>query len=141
MPGGELPDGEEKTFSYDDWGNLSKTIFEDGSVEHRNPNRTDRTYDRGGQLLKTENREYRYDKEGNLVKKKDRHGQTWRYEWDAPGRLSKVKRPDAMEVRFKYDALGRRTEKRFDAAVTRWQMGRQRTAARTALAVRPGLGQ
>ena len=126
-----VTDGKVKNFEYDGWGNLSKTIFEDGKVEHRAPDKTgnlferldrmDRKYASGGQLVKTENWEYKYDKEGNLVRKKDKHGATWRYEWNAAGMLASVKRPDAQEVTFKYDALGRRIEKRFGRRVTTWQ--------------------
>jgi YD repeat-containing protein len=109
---------------------LSKTVFEDGKTEHRNPDKTgnlferldrkDRKYERGGQLLKTENWEYKYDKEGNLIRKKDKHGAKWRYEWNDAGMLVKVKRPDAREIFFKYDALGRRIEKQFGNVFTRW---------------------
>jgi RHS repeat-associated protein len=99
-------------------------------VEHRNPDRSgnlferldrkDRKYKRGGQLLKTENWEYKYDKEGNLIRKKDKHGAKWRYEWNDAGMLAKVKRPDAREIFFKYNALGRRIEKQFGNVFTRW---------------------
>ncbi len=126
-----ISDGEETRFEYDGWGNLSKTLFEDGKVEYRNPDkagnlfesldRMDRKYAKGGQLIKTQNWEYKYDKEGNLVRKKDKHGATWRYEWNSAGMLSKVKRPDGKEVTFKYDALGLRIEKRFNhRTLTRW---------------------
>ncbi len=125
-----ISNGEETKFEYDGWGNLSKTLFEDGKVEYRNPDksgnlfesldRMDRKYTKGGQLIKTLDWEYKYDKEGNLIRKKDKHGATWRYEWNAAGMLSKVKRPDGKEVTFKYDALGRRIEKRFIRIVTRW---------------------
>jgi RHS repeat-associated protein len=123
-------DGKETRYEYDGWGNLSKTLFEDGKAEYRNPDRSgnlfesldrmDRKYAKGGQLVKTENWEYKYDREGNLIRKKDKHGATWRYEWNAAGMLASVKRPDAQEVTFKYDALGRRIEKRFGRRVTTW---------------------
>jgi len=125
-----VTDGKVKSFDYDGWGNLSKALFEDGKTEYRHPDkcgnlferldRLDRKYGRGGQLLKTDDWEYKYDREGNLVRKRDRHGATWRYEWNAAGMLAKVKRPDAREVTFTYDALGRRLEKEFGGAVTRW---------------------
>jgi RHS repeat-associated protein len=111
---------QNKAFRLRRWGNLSKTIFEDGSAELRNPDRSgnlferldckDRKYERDGQLLKTENWEYKYDKEGNLIRKKDKHGAKWRYEWNDTGMLVKVKRLDARETFFKYDALGRRID-------------------------------
>jgi RHS repeat-associated protein len=125
-----VTDGKAKHFEYDGWGNLSKTLFEDGKTELRNPDkvgnffesvdRLDRKYDKGGQLLKTPNREYKYDQKGNLIRKKDKHGATWRYQWNAQGMLAKVIRPDAAEITFKYDALGRRIEKHFHNHVTRW---------------------
>jgi len=124
-----IADGKETRYEYDGWGNLSKTLFEDGKVEYRNPDksgnlfesldRMDRQYARGGQLIKTKDWEYKYDQSGNLVRKKDKHGATWRYEWNTAGMLESVKRPDAREVKFKYDALGRRIEKQFDNTVTR----------------------
>jgi RHS repeat-associated protein len=125
-------DGKQKIFEfeYDGWGNLSKTVFEDGKSELCNPDKTgnlfesldrlDRKYAQGGQLLKTADWEYKYDREGNLVRKKDKHGATWRYEWNEAGMLAKVKRPDSAEVSFKYDALGRRISKRFRNIITRW---------------------
>jgi YD repeat-containing protein len=64
-----ITDGKIKRFDYDGWGNLSKMIFEDGNVERRNPDRSgslferldcrDRKYERGEQLVKTENWEYK----------------------------------------------------------------------------------
>ncbi|MDR2232685.1 MAG: hypothetical protein LBE56_06110, partial [Tannerella sp.] len=52
--------GKTKQFAYDTWGNLSKTVFEDGKTEHRNPDksgnlfesldRLDRKYSQGGRL-------------------------------------------------------------------------------------------
>ena len=129
-----VTDGKETRYGYDGWGNLSKAFFEDGSVEYRNPDksgnlfetleRQDRKYAKGGQLVKTKDWEYRYDREGNLVRKKgiagSVAGQVWRYEWSSAGMLAKVKRPDAREVTFKYDALGRRIEKRFGNRITSW---------------------
>jgi len=125
-----ISNGKTTHFEYDGWGNLSKTIFEDGKTELRNPDKTgnlfesldrmDRKYAKGGQLLKTERWEYKYDTEGNLIRKKDKHGATWRYEWNEAGMLKCVKRPDGAEVSFKYDALGRRIEKRFGRYVTTW---------------------
>ena len=125
-----VADGKETRYEYDGWGNLSKTLFEDGKVEYRNPDRSgnlfesldrmDRTYAKGGQLVKTKDWEYKYDRSGNLVRKKDKSGATWRYEWNAAGMLKSVKRPDAREVTFKYDALGRRFEKEFGNAITTW---------------------
>ena len=125
-----VDNGQITNFEYDTWGNLAKTTFEDGKVEYRNPDKSgnlferpdrfDRTYTKGGQLVRTEKWEYKYDSEGNLIRKKAKDGQTWRYEWNQAGMLARVKRPDAKEVTFRYDALGRRIEKRFNNNVTHW---------------------
>jgi len=125
-----IDNGQETHFEYDSWGNLAKTTFADGNVEYRNPDksgnlfesldRMDRKYTKGGQLVKTDKWEYKYDKEGNLVRKKGKNGQTWRYEWNQAGMLAKVIRPDVAEVTFKYDALGRRIEKALRSTKTKW---------------------
>jgi len=125
-----IHNGKEQHYEYDSRGFLTQTQYADGSSEIRVPddtgnlyetlNKDDRKYGKGGQLIKTDRWEYKYDDRGNLVRKKGKDGQVWRYEWDAVGMLSRVKRPDAHEVTFKYDALGRRIEKRFNRTVTRW---------------------
>ncbi len=123
--------GRERRYEYDKRGYLTRTQYADGSTEIRVPDNTgnlyetlnggDRRYGKGGRLIKTERWEYKYDDLGNLVRKKDRHGQTWRYEWNDAGMLSKVKRPDGVEVTFRYDALGRRIEKCFNnRTYTKW---------------------
>ncbi len=122
--------GSERHFEYDKRGYLTRTHYADGSTDIRVPdntgnlyetlNKSDRKYAKGGQLVKTQRWEYKYDDLGNLIRKKDKKGQTWRYEWNAAGMLKKVKRPDSAEVTFTYDALGRRIEKRFNRTVTKW---------------------
>jgi YD repeat-containing protein len=118
-----ITDGKVKRFDYDGWENLSKTIFEDENVERRNPDCSGNLFSgltaktgstsAAANLLKTENWRYKYDKEGNLIRKKDKRGAKWRYEWNDAGMLVKVKRPDVREFFFMYDALGRRIEKQF----------------------------
>ena len=125
-----ITDGKETRYEYDGWGNLSKTLFEDGNVEYRNPDRSgnlfesldrmDRKYAKGGQLIKTKDWEYRYDNSGNLVRKRNQRGEIWRYDWNGAGMLKKVTRPDNQTVTFKYDALGRRIQKSFGGNITRW---------------------
>ena len=70
-----ITDGKETRYEYDGWGNLSKTLFEDGNVEYRSPDKSgnlfesldqmDRQYAKGGQLIKTKDWEYKYDQSGN----------------------------------------------------------------------------
>jgi RHS repeat-associated protein len=125
-----IDNGKMRQYSYNSRGFLTQTHHADGTTEIRVPdntgnlyealNRSDRKYGNGGQLQRTEHWEYKYDREGNLIRKRDKHGATWRYEWNAAGMLSKVKRPDAREVFFRYDALGRRIEKEFGNAITTW---------------------
>ncbi|MBO9730733.1 MAG: RHS repeat protein [Chitinophaga sp.] len=119
-----------KQFRHDTYGNLAEVIYGDGSVEYRTPNavgnlfdtpeQKDRTYDRGGRLLKSKKATYKYDQLGNLVRKTELSGRVWEYEWNAAGMLSGVLRPDGEKVNFKYDALGRRIEKRYKHTITRW---------------------
>lgn len=119
------------TFEHDQWGNLAQTMFSNGSVQLRNPDRVgnlfetpdrkDRKYDKGGRLLESKTTYYAYDQEGFLLSKQEKGAPVaWRYEWNAAGMLSKVFRPDGSIVQFKYDALGRRISKQFKQTITKF---------------------
>jgi len=120
----------DKVFKHDVHGNLSEVIYGDGTVEFRVPDavgnlfedvlRKDRSYDRGGRLLESKRAKYKYDKEGNLIEKKERSGGVWQYHWNQAGMLSKVIRPDQTEVTFAYDALGRRLWKKYKKTITKF---------------------
>ena len=101
------------------------------------PDRTDRSYGRGGQLREDKKWRYYYDSHGNLVLKTIRRSGpsldagmrdkylAWQsgdyaYTWQGNGMLRSVTRPDGKTVTFKYDALGRRIEKVFDGRVYRY---------------------
>ena len=101
------------------------------------PDRTDRSYGRGGQLREDKKWRYYYDSHGNLVLKTMRRMEPLRnaeardeflawqsgdyaYTWQGNGMLRSVTRPDGKTVTFKYDALGRRIEKVFDGRVYRY---------------------
>ncbi|GAA4027324.1 hypothetical protein GCM10022409_09110 [Hymenobacter glaciei] len=86
----------------------------------RTPALDDRTYAPGGQLRQAGGTRYRYDEEGNLVRKTTADGKAWHYEWNGAGQLARVQRPDGYAVAFAYDALGRRVSKRYRGRVTRW---------------------
>jgi RHS repeat-associated protein len=117
-------------FSHDEIGNLTKTIFADGTEQLRNPDpvgnlfnspdRKDREYGRGGKLLKANGTTFKYDDEGNLIEKRESGGKAWFYQWNASGMLQSVKRPDGETVNFLYDALGRRISKKFKNTSTKW---------------------
>ncbi|UOQ51736.1 DUF6531 domain-containing protein [Hymenobacter cellulosivorans] len=117
-------------FAYDTWGNLAAATYADGEQELRQPDavgnlfrtaeRTDRRYGKGGQLREAHGIRYKYDAEGNLIRKTRPNGQKWRYAWDGAGQLTSVTRPDGYAVTFSYDALGRRISKRYRGKVTRW---------------------
>ena len=66
-------------YDYDTFGSLSGAVYGDGSRQWRNPDamgnvydspdRTDRSYGRGGQLREDKKWRYYYDSQGNLVLK------------------------------------------------------------------------
>ena len=134
-------------YDYDTFGSLSGAVYGDGSRQWRNPDamgnvydspdRTDRSYARGGQLREDKKWRYYYDSHGNLVLKTMRRSGpsletgmrdeflAWQsgdyaYTWQGNGMLRSVTRPDGKTVTFKYDALGRRIEKVFDGRVYRY---------------------
>ena len=134
-------------YDYDTFGSLSGAVYGDGSRQWRNPDamgnvydspdRTDRSYGRGGQLCEDKKWRYYYDSHGNLVLKTMRRSGpsletgirdeflAWQsgdyaYTWQGNGMLRSVTRPDGKTVTFKYDALGRRIEKVFDGRVYRY---------------------
>ena len=139
--------GRSVRYDYDTFGSLSGAVYGDGSSQWRNPDlmgnvydspdRTDRSYGRGGQLREDRKWRYYYDSQGNLVLKTMRRSGpsletgmrdeflAWQsgdyaYTWQGNGMLRSVTRPDGKTVTFKYDALGRRIEKVFDGRVYRY---------------------
>ena len=139
--------GRSVRYDYDAFGSLSGAVFGDGSRQWRNPDlmgnvydspdRTDRSYGRGGQLREDKKWRYYYDSHGNLVLKTMRRSGpsletgmrdeflAWQsgdyaYTWQGNGMLRSVTRPDGKTVTFRYDALGRRIEKVFDGRVYRY---------------------
>jgi len=125
--------GGEIRFEHDRVGNLTKTTFGDGKEQLRNPDKVgnlfespdqkDRKYDKGGKLLESKATHYKYDGAGNLIEKKEKGGQVWKYEWNSAGMLCRVIRPDQEPVSFGYDALGRRLWKRYGNTITKWVWG------------------
>ena len=134
-------------YDYDTFGSLSGAVYGDGSRQWRNPDamgnvydspdRTDRSYGRGGQLREDKKWRYYYDSHGNLVLKTMRRSGpsletgmrdeflAWQsgdyaYTWQGNGMLRSVTRPDGKTIMFRYDALGRRIEKVFDGRVYRY---------------------
>ena len=139
--------GRSVRYDYDTFGSLSGAVYGDGSCQWCNPDamgnvydspdRTDRSYGRGGQLREDRKWRYYYDSHGNLVLKTMRRSGpsldagmrdeflAWQsgdyaYTWQGNGMLRSVTRPDGKTVTFKYDALGRRIEKVFDGRVYRY---------------------
>ncbi|MGM5629404.1 HNH/ENDO VII family nuclease [Apibacter raozihei] len=68
--------GGSVRYDYDAFGSLAAARYEDGTTEYKNPdetgnlynstNRKDRTYNRGGKLLKDKDWYYHYNEQGNL---------------------------------------------------------------------------
>jgi len=139
--------GRNIRYDYDAFASLSGAMYGDGSRQWRNPDlmgnvydspdRTDRSYGRGGQLREDRKRRYYYDSHGNLVLKTMRRMEpshnaeardeflVWQsgdyaYTWQGNDMLRSVIRQDGKTVTFKYDALGRRIEKVFDGRVYRY---------------------
>ena len=139
--------GRSVRYDYDTFGSLSGAVYGEGSSQWRNPDvmgnvydspdRTDRSYARGGQLREDRKWRYYYDSHGNLVLKTMRRMEPSRnveardeflqwqsgdyaYTWQGNGMLRSVTRPDGKTVTFRYDALGRRIEKVFDGRVYRY---------------------
>jgi RHS repeat-associated protein len=120
----------ETRYTYDALGYLTAAHYPDGTQELRQADavgnlfrtsaRTDRRYAASGQLREANGTRYKYDAEGNLIRKTLPTGEIWQYEWDGAGQLTHVKRPDGYAVTFTYDALGRRVSKRFRGKVTNW---------------------
>lgn len=96
----QLPWGEEQHRAMDAVGNI-----------YRTPQRTDRTYGRGGQLLEADGTAYRHDGDGNLIERTDVLGDTTHYRWNGAGMLESATLPDSTEVTFEYDAFARRLGK------------------------------
>jgi len=121
-------------YKHDDQGRLaaSARYVEDGTSTmlwrnpgprgelHRSHNPRERSYGKGGMLLRAGAMTYGYDEQGNLESKELPDGRKWSYAWSGPGRLKSVKSPDGKKVEFEYDALGRRIRKTSETGTTRW---------------------
>ncbi len=121
-------------FEHDKFGNLMAAVYEGGTTElrmpdatgnlFRTPERRDRTYGDSGQILEavtdTGVVHYQYDKEGNLIRKSDKNGDTF-YHWNAAGMLSSVQNSKFGEITFAYDALGRRIKKTSGTSSVLWR--------------------
>ncbi|WP_346234452.1 RHS repeat-associated core domain-containing protein [Lysinibacillus telephonicus] len=114
--------GVKVTYGYDEFSNLVwanqdsqfdflyRSVDEVGNL-YETREKSDRVYGPGSRLLETKDAKFTYDEEGNLIKKVENNGDTWKYEYYGNGMMSKVIKPDKTEVTFKYDTLGRRVEK------------------------------
>ncbi|MGQ9610193.1 MAG: RHS repeat-associated core domain-containing protein [bacterium] len=76
--------GNRTEYIYDNRGNLSCTIYPDGTEEN-----------------------YTYDAEGRKLSFTDRSGRTTNYAYDKLGRLIKTEHPDGTSTQIEYDGLGR----------------------------------
>ncbi|WP_274793670.1 RHS repeat domain-containing protein [Lysinibacillus irui] len=123
--------GVKVTYGYDEFSNLvwanqdSKFDFLYRSVDdvgnlYETKDKKDRVYGAGSRLLETQDAQFSYDEEGNLIEKVEKNGDTWKYEYYGNGMMSKVIKPDNTEVTFKYDSLGRRIEKSSEDKATQF---------------------
>ncbi|AGP41962.1 hypothetical protein SCE1572_50190 [Sorangium cellulosum So0157-2] len=115
-------------FEHDARSYLVAAARPDGSVQYRapdavgnvyrSPDRSDRTYGRGGRLEAAGGVRYVHDDDGQIVERVMPDGKRWLYAWDHAGQLREVVRPDGQRVTFGYDALGRRVRKTSDGRTT-----------------------
>ncbi|MDJ0368074.1 RHS repeat protein, partial [Hymenobacter sp. H14-R3] len=87
--------------SYDAAGSLTATTYADQTQEvrspdavgnlFRSPTHSDQEYARGGQLRAANGARYKYDGEGNLIRKTTAQGQVWRYAWNGAGHLEAIR--------------------------------------------------
>ncbi len=122
--------GKTVNYSYDTAGSLLAASYK-GNTEtiykmpdavgnlFKTKGRKDRTYGKGGQLLKDEKATYKYDAEGNLSHKQTIQG-TETYTYYGNGMLKSIAKPNGKEITFEYDALGRRTAKIYNQKITRF---------------------
>jgi RHS repeat-associated protein len=124
----------ELRFEHDARGYLVSTTYPDDRVDVRAPDevgnlfrtaaRDDREFGPTGELKKERTpdgtRTYRYDPEGNLVRREEPDGGVWTYAWDGAGRLRRVITAGGEEVALAYDPLGRRVSKTVGGRTTAW---------------------
>lgn len=107
------PSGRVDVRAADEVGNLFRTAAQG-----------DRDFGPTGELRKEQTpegvRTYRYDPEGNLVRREEPDGTAWTYAWDGAGRLRTVTTAAGEEVTFAYDPLGRRVSKTARGETTAW---------------------
>ncbi len=86
-------------------------------------------HDMANRLGEDETTCYAYDKNGNLIERRERvgldcvtdtSGATTTYEWDVLNRLTRIDKPDGDYAAYRYDAQGRRIEKDVNGALTRY---------------------
>nr|WP_198044743.1 RHS repeat-associated core domain-containing protein [Lysinibacillus timonensis] len=123
--------GVKVTYGYDEFSNLVwanqdsqfdflyRSVDEVGNL-YETREKSDRVYGPGSRLLETKDAKFSYDEEGNLIKKVENNGDTWKYEYYGNGMMAKVIKPDKTEVTFKYDSLGRRIEKSSEVKTMRF---------------------
>jgi len=98
------PDGQDKTFAYDQAGRLIHMANETTAE--------DREYDKDGRLLATTDKftgriAYRYDLLGNRISMLDPDKGAFAYVFDAANRLTSFTDPEGKLTSYSYDTLGR----------------------------------
>jgi len=101
--------GASVRYVYGPGGNRTERITDAGRVGYR--------YDKGDQLVESDQERFAYDANGNLTERRGPGGHT-RYQYDAGDRLVKVIRPDGTEVSFGYGPTGDRVWRRDPTGVT-----------------------
>jgi RHS repeat-associated protein len=114
-------------YAYDAAGNLTRTIYPDGSVEqfaydeagnritrvNRRGESISAAYNSSGQITQitypdVSTRTFTYDDRGRLIVATDDHGETM-LEYDQANRLTRIEYPGGRWLEYSYDEAGRRT--------------------------------
>jgi len=119
-------------YSYDSFGNPQKETLKGAKTQetirylddvgqvYETKSKIDRKYGKGGQLMVSKHRKYKYNDCGDLIEKVEADGKTWQYKYNVNGLMKSVTRPDGKAVYFTYDAMARRISKTFNDTTTRY---------------------
>ncbi len=136
-----LPDGQNINYEYNDYNQLSALVLPDGkkmlftydakgrqkTISYPNGVTGKWEYEPGGQTARISYEDgqgnvlfddsYQYDRDGNLIERREVHGRVVRFDYDGVGQL--IEESDTgLSVNYRYSAGGNRLEMEKDGKVT-----------------------